>query len=366
MKIHRILAIAALPVISIGASAQSSVTLFGVVDANIRYVKNNDLPNNTTMGSGGHSSGRFGFRGVEDLGGGLKAGFWLESDLYVDQGTTHSSGKLFQRRSTVSLLGSFGELRLGRDLSPSTQNPIKYDPFNVIGLANSNRISRMPDWFSNYYRSDNAIQYITPNWNGFRAEVMYALDENPSNKLDRRISGRLRYDNGPLSLALTMGQTDVRGHTNTNPDMLYPAVITGKEPTVKFKQYGVGGSYDFGRVKLMGYFQREDLPYGAYIRGSGSEDRWQIGMTVPVGTHYIRASYVRTDSRGGDDAFNRSDANRYAVGYVHNLSRRTALYATVARITNKGGANFSLTGGTPGLAAGRSSTGAEFGMRHSF
>jgi predicted porin len=75
---------------------------------------------------------------------------------------------------------------------------------------------------------------------------------------------------------------------------------------------------------------------------------------------------VRTDSRRGPVAFNGSDANRYAIGYVHNLSRRTALYGTLARVTNKGGANFSLNGGTTGLAAGGSSTGAELGMRHSF
>lgn len=349
MKINHILIAAALPVISIGANAQSSVSLFGVLDVNTRYVNNSNLPSNITMDNGGLSSGRLGFRGVEDLGGGMQAGFWLESDVYADTGTTHASGKFFQRRSTVSLMGGFGEVRLGRDLSPMTMNPIKFDPFNVIGLANSNRISRVPGAFSNYYRSDNAIQYFTPNLYGFKAEVMYALDEDPRSSVGRHVAGRLTYDNGPLSLSVNMARTNVNA------------------AGARLKQYGVGGSYDFGAVKLMGYFQREDLPYGTYGSSTlGAEDRWQIGMTVPVGSHYIRASYVRTDSRKGTAAFNGSDANRYAIGYVHNMSRRTALYGTIARITNKGGANFSLAGGTAGLAAGGSSTGAEFGIRHQF
>src|SRR5256885_9338089 len=86
----------------------------------------------------------------------------------------------------------------------------------------------------------------------------------------------------------------------------------------------------------MGYFQRDDLPFGTYgSRAAGSEDRWQVGVTVPVGKDYIRASYVRTDSRKGPVGYNQSDANKYAIGYVHNMSTRTAVYGTIARITNK-------------------------------
>ena len=121
--------------VAAGASAQSSVELFGIVDVNTRYVNNSNLPSNLTMNNSGLASGRWGLRGVEDLGGGLKAGFWLESDIAADTGTFSSTGKFFQRRSTISLMGNFGEVRLGRDFSPASQNATKYDPFNVIGLA---------------------------------------------------------------------------------------------------------------------------------------------------------------------------------------------------------------------------------------
>ena len=335
--------------VAVGASAQSSVELFGIVDVNTHYVNNSNLPSNLTMNNSGLSSGRWGLRGVEDLGGGLKAGFWLESDINADTGTYSSTGKFFQRRSTVSLMGNFGEVRLGRDFSPASQNATKYDPFNVIGLAGSNVTSRLPSAIASYYRHDNAIQYFSPKWNGIQAEAMYAMDEDPLTSVGRHMAGRLAYDNGPLSVSVSYGATDVNASG------------------AKLKQYGAAASYNFGIATLMGYFQRDDLPYGTYgSRVAGSEDRWQIGVTIPVGKDYIRANYVRTDSRGGPAAYNGSDANKFAIGYVHNMSRRTALYGTIARVTNKGGANFSLVGGAAGLAAGGNSTGAEVGIRHSF
>ncbi|MGB6104929.1 MAG: porin [Pusillimonas sp.] len=347
----KIAALAALSAAAVGAHAQSSVTMFGVVDVNVRYVNNTDLPSNITMNNSGLSSGRLGFRGVEDLGGGLKAGFWLESDVNADTGTFSSTGKFFQRRSTISLMGNFGELRLGRDFSPASQNPAKFDPFSVIGLANGNITSRLPTAFANYYRHDNAVQYFSPIYAGFQVELMYAMDERTTDNLGQHTGGRLVYDNGPLSLSLSYGQTKANA------------------AGANLKQTGVAASYDLGMVKLSGLYQRDTLPFGAYGSAgvtAGSEDRFMLGAIVPVGNDQIRASYTRTDSRGGSAAYNESDADKYAIGYVHNMSRRTAVYGTFAHIRNKGGANFALAGGAAGLAGGGKSTGMEFGIRHNF
>ena len=87
---------------SSGASAQSSVTLFGVVDVGVRQVDNGGV-RQSQLSTDGLSSSRLGFRGVEDLGGGLKAGFWLESQVNADTGTTNAS-RFWHRRSTVSLI----------------------------------------------------------------------------------------------------------------------------------------------------------------------------------------------------------------------------------------------------------------------
>lgn len=335
--------------VSAGAYAQSSVTVFGIVDANVRYVKNSNLSSNVTMNSGGLSTGRLGFRGVEDLGGGLKAGFWLESDVLADTGNTSPTGKFFQRRSTVSLMGNFGELRLGRDFSPASQNVVKFDPFGVVGVAGSNVTSRMPGTFASYYRHDNAMQYFTPVMGGAQLELMYAPDESVSTKAGRHAAARLVYDNGPINLSVSYGTTFV----NAAGD--------------KLKQTGVGAAYDLGAVRLMGFYQRDELPFGTYgTATAGTEDRVLLGFTAPLGAHQIRGSYVRTDSRRGNAAFNRADADKYSIGYIHNLSKRTAVYTTASYIRNKNGANFSLVGGAPGLAAGGKSTGAEVGIRHAF
>lgn len=332
-----------------GAFAQSSVTLFGVVDVNTRFVKNENLPNNVSMNNSGLSSGRFGFRGVEDLGGGMKAGFWLESDVNADTGSISSTGKLFQRRSTISLMSSMGELRLGRDFSPASQHTTKFDPFGVIGLAGSNVTSRMVPAFASYYRHDNAMQYFSPVWGGVQAELMYAPDESTTSNTGRHAAARLLYDNGPLSLSASYGTTTVNA------------------AGAKFKQASLAAAYDFGLARLMGFYQKEDVPLGTYgTTVAGPEARLLLGLTVPVGRDQVRASWVRTNSRGGTAAYNDSDADKYALGYIHNMSVRTAVYGTVAYVNNKGGANFSLAGGAAGLAAGGNSTGAEVGIRHSF
>lgn len=352
MRINRLLAVA-LAAISACASAQSNVTMFGVVDVNMRYVSNSGLPSNTSMNNSGLSSGRWGVRGDEDLGGGLKAGFWLESDVNADTGTINANGKMFNRRSTLSLMSRLGEVRLGRDLTPASAHTYKYDPFGVIGLAGSNVTSRLtagtPPTATTYYRVDNMMQYISPSWSGFQVELAFAPDESAANNIGRHVAARMGFDQGPVSVSLSYGTTAV----NAAGD--------------KFKQIGLAGAYDFGMARLMAFYQRDNLPFGTYgATVAGAEDKLLLGVTVPLGVHQIRASYVRTDSRGGNAAFNGSDASKYAIGYVHNLSRRTAFYGTVARVSNKGGANFTLAGGAPGMAAGGNSTGMEVGMRHSF
>ena len=110
-----LLALAALTAFAGVASAQSSVTLFGIVDLSARGV-DNGIGTRSTINQDGNSSSRLGFRGVEDLGGGLKAGFWIEGALSADTG--NATGQTWQRRSTVSLMGGFGEIRLGRDYTP--------------------------------------------------------------------------------------------------------------------------------------------------------------------------------------------------------------------------------------------------------
>ncbi len=343
-----IAALALLATAAAGASAQSNVTLFGVVDVAVRHVKNGDNSVNS-MASGGYNTSRLGFRGVEDLGGGLKANFWLETGFNADSGTQSDATRFWNRRSTVGLSGAFGEIRLGRDFTPTYTGYADYDAFGTTGIASADKFATtFGTAVDTNTRSDNEFSYFTPNnLGGFKAQVSFAPSEKVAGK--KYIGGRAGYAAGPLDVTASYGQTD--SVLNANGDQ-------------KLKVANIGASYDLGVVKLMGYYSQFKL-------GDQKLGITNIGVGVPVGAGTIRASFIHANASGrtalGVDT-SKNDANQFAVGYVHDLSKRTALYTTVARVNNKERAAF-VTSGSPALPSpnnGRDSTGFEFGIRHRF
>lgn len=413
------------------ASAQSSLTLFGVADSAVSHysVKSafyNNTPalpsasalaftevtrSQTVLSNGANSSSRVGFRGTEDLGGGLAAGFWLESGITLDSGATALSS--FSRRSTVSLLGGFGELRLGRDYVPSYWNESAFDPMGAVGVGEnliksiSGNIATARGPGSAIAASDNAIRasnsvgYFLPrNLGGFYGQVMYALPENvkhsylsDSSQRGRYYGGRFGYASGPLDVALAYGQSRAADTLVISE----AGVVAGTRLSEKIRTINLGASYDFGVLKLMGELSQvkdkaetTTAPATAGRRTFTDNDEYNgamIGMTVPVGAGVIKASYARVKFKNDLGsaaptmlALDRdASVNKLALGYVHNLSKRTALYATVARARIKNGQNnpaimgaalggpaFLSTGsGVAGLAP-RSATGYDFGLRHAF
>lgn len=349
---HILLAIAALTGAA-SASAQSSVTLFGVLDASITRLSS-DTANTTGMSNGELSSSRLGFRGTEDLGGGLKAGFWLEGSVGVDNG---GSMYRFDRRSTVSLTGNFGEVRLGRDKLASYLNIEAFDPFGDIGVAGNGLNNMLGSATgadgtaegSHPKRSSNILSYISPNYGGLHGQLQYSFGERPSNQGNsdrgRAITGRLGYQSGPLDVALGYGQ------------------MTGGTETLKttYKAYNIGASYDFGAVKPMLLLASE--------RGAGRRvDAWTIGAAAPVGAAgEVRVAWTRFNAKNVTEA----DTDKLAIGYVHKLSKRTSLYGMVARISNednatRGFATSSSALVSPTITAGDTATGYSVGVRHAF
>ena len=313
------------------ASAQSSVTLFGIVDVSAKAVKNDGVGTLKSLANSGINTSRLGFRGVEDLGGGLKAGFWLEGALSNDDGTP--AGLDFRRRSTVSLMGGFGEVRLGRDYSPTFWSTTIFDPFGTNGVGSSLNMTRYSGQ-TNYVRASNSISYLTPAMGGLYGQLTVAAGENVTGKY---VGGRIGYAAGPFNVAAAVGRTDAFGAV---PD---------------FDVWNIAGSWNFGMATVMAQYNNEEL-------GTAEENRALLGVVVPLGQGELHASYIRTDEKAG---LNR-DANQLALGYVYNLSKRTALYGTVARIDNKTGSNFAIGGGNAGITVGGNSTGMEVGLRHSF
>ena len=180
----------------------------------------------TALSSGANASSRLGFRGTEDLGGGLAAGFWLEAGYNQDSGANGLT--TFSRRSTVSLSGNFGEIRLGRDYVPTYWNESVFDPMGAVGVG-ENLIKTISGNIAtargpgsalaandNAIRASNSVGYFLPrNLGGFYGQVMYALHENPKfsdlpgspTKRGRYYGGRFGYANGPLDVAVAYGES---------------------------------------------------------------------------------------------------------------------------------------------------------------
>jgi len=340
------------------ASAQSSVTLFGIVDATLAH-GSGSASNKTQLTNSGYNSSRLGFRGTEDLGGGMSASFWLEAGLNNDDGqgaATNSNnqasgagaavagrqGLTFNRRSTVSLAGGWGELRLGRDYTPQFWNLTVFDPFGTNGVGTTQTLNSIVTGVT-AVRASNSIGYFLPgNLGGFYGQVQYYLGENNSNvanKDDGTGYGlRFGFANGPFNVALALSRT--------------------KYAAGDVQQNNIAGQWDFGVAKLMGEYSFDKNEAATSGKGKG----YLIGGLIPVGAGEIRLAYSRYKV---ELAAATPTAKKYALGYDYNLSKRTVLYATYAHVSNSGGSGQALNGATL-TSPNDSSSGYDFGIRHAF
>ena len=375
-----LLALAVLGAFAGAASAQSSVTLFGVVDLNLQYISNG-AGWQYTMGQDGINSSRLGVRGTEDLGGGLTASFWIEGALNPDTGT--ATGQTWQRRSTVSLAGGWGEVRLGRDYTSTFWNSTIFDPFGTNGVGSAGNLafvipaSPSGGAYNTLVRANNMIGYFLPSGiaGGLYGQVQLAAGENSAG--NKYFGGRLGYASGPFNVAGSYGRTQVTIVSTTVGTVTIPGDQNGT-------QWNFGGSWDFKFMQLSGYYGRIEID-------SAQQDNWFIGAQAPMGVWTFKGSYGQM-SRGGSNAaanangFNDQGAWQLAVGATYDLSKRTALYGTYSYLSNSSvscptnaaaecgsalvvGSLQQGAGGAPlnnGLNKGASSKGFQFGVRHSF
>lgn len=341
MKNH-LIAVALASSGSFEAQAQSSATVFGVIDLAARQVNPESGSAQRSLASGGMRGSRLGLRAVEDLGDGLSAGFWLEADIAADTGAANATN-FWSRRSTVSVSDKrFGELRLGRDYVPIFwRQYIPFDPWGVNGIASFGNMffplsSRLGSGSNGFVRTNNAVKYVLPNeLGGVFGEFMVSAGEGDATNKHR--GGVLGYAAGPVRVTGGFGDTlNVAG-------------------TEALKVRTVAAAYDFSAVTVSGMYQ-----HNAYQ--AKRQKTLALGVIGRIGVGQLKFSYVHADQSGANTDAN--DSSMLALGYVHHLSKRTALYGTYARIDNRGTQNFGLGGVTP--AAGKDISGVEVGLSHAF
>lgn len=347
------------------AMAQSSVTLYGVVDVGFTSVNNSGTgsTDNTGLTSSNMTTNRLGFRGTEDLGGGLKAKFQIETSLAADAPAASSIG---DRGAWVGLEGGFGEVRLGREYSTTFWSGFLFSPFGTGGVGNgfgfANRVvAHGATGQANPVWNSNAITYSTPRMSGFQAHAQYAFDEVAAagNDAGRSAGIRLNYAAGPLMAELAYSDTD-GGAT-----LAAASPVLGLTTSADHKSVVGGVSYDFGVAKLMTNFGQEKANNTATGAAIAKVTNFEIGAVAPVGPGRLRASY---NSSKIDVVGLATDPKitKFAVGYIYDLSKRTAVYATVASLKNKNGANLALNGPASTNSANGRSTGYNVGISHVF
>ena len=346
------------------AYAQSNVTIYGIMDVGL--VSEHGGKNGTVnkVSSGVANASRLGFKGTEDLGGGLSAVFTLESGLKADTGELDNvNNQLFNRQAFVGLSSkSAGTLTLGRQYTPWYNTLAQVgDPFQA-GLEGSAK--NLFPAVGVMVRNSNSVVWKSPEFYGVTGEVFYAFGEKKNSDTARQFGASVGYQNGPLN---------IRGAYNyINNDTVTPAnVVVDKLPG---KNALLAVNYDFKVLKAYAMYgvnkgatanaYPNPTAYGALVNPvpvapSLNSRTWLVGATIPVSA---AGSLVGSWSSAEDKTFGR-DGDQAAIGYLHSLSKRTTAYASYAKMRNKNGASYTV-GNNGDVGTGHE--GYSVGIRHMF
>jgi predicted porin len=341
------------------AQAQTSVNIYGIVDAAIVGEHGGNASPSTKITSGAASASRIGFRGTEDLGGGLAAFFTLETGVKIDTGEVDAAGTIFNRQAFVGLRSKAGEVALGRQYTPWHTTLVALDPFST-GYAGSSK-NLFPDNGTNV-RTSNTITYKSPKLNGFDGELAYSVGEQSNSSTGRQYGAAIGYASGPLLLRLAYNSknTDVSA-TATAPFIsrtLGRNTLLGA--TYQFPLFKLHAAYGVDKGFNSATLGNSNNPYGG-VKPTPSLDGREVllGLSAPVGPGNLMFSAMHKDDRTAFD----QDASSWGIGYLYALSKRTGLYAAYGHINNENGAGYTVANNTE---SGTGNSGYNLGMRHTF
>lgn len=376
----KIIALAVTAAVSGAAFAQSNVTIYGNIDMGMMY-------RNGASGAVSNSRSQvdlqslssesyLGFKGVEDLGNGMKAVFDLQyvitPDMNTGLGSSYTAGAgLGKGHQYVGLTGGFGTVVAGQ------LDGIRYGLFGKYNPFGNSSVGNFSSMTTQYDRASNAVAYISPSFSGFTLVLAhatntqaaegtlcglhYALTCGGNRGDDRLFSADLNFTKGPLSIDLDYETTTAVGLDNSR---LYVADL--------------GASYDFGVVKIGALYDvikgDQNSLIGGNVLGPALDPglaagqkydkrNWFVGATVPFGKAKFLAAYGHVSNK----TLSSADASKWSIGARYAMSKRTELYVDYAYIDNDRNASYLMNpmGNSDGIL-GSGTNGFDFGIKHSF
>lgn len=349
------------------AMAQSSVTMYGVLDAglNVESAPSSapgSAGNQYSLASGISTPSQIGFKGSEEFGASLKALFQLEAGVQINNGQSTETGTLFNRASWIGLSGDFGTVMLGRQFTPMYNAVYSIDPFELGMAGNAGNLMQlgganlknaallggtnlMLDNGGGSMLQNNSMRYVSHVDHGFSLEFNYGLGGQPGNFSDAAETGYLiNYENGPVHLLLAYDAVNAINNSDT-----FKSTLVGGN--INWTDYGVPLKTSIGY----------QINKGSDLIGAGNADSTSLllGLRIPVGRHEVLFSYVHLNDKNGPGY----QANQFALGYTYALSNRTSFYTSVGEMLNKNGADFTLGNASNN---GYGVKAFDLGIRHAF
>lgn len=336
------------------AHAQSSVTLFGVIDGGLLYTSKTLNPNTGTNAGkqfalidGGSSYSQFGLIGAEDLGGGLQAKFKLESGISIaNGGIAHCNGNLFGCEAWIAIDSRYGEVKGGLQFSPFFLALYESDP-RGMSFFGSGAVNIVDNLLGTGLFSANSVSYATPNLWGLQSTILYSFGGKPGDfQAGRQYAASLKYEYGGfmINAAIFDGNS---GGANQTPT---PTTLAAEGRTLgaAFKFGALTAKASFVNYKVAGSFNNN-------VYGGGLS--WYVLPTLNLdGGIWVTSDRNHTANH----------SFLAALGASYYLSKRTALYAQVATVNNHGAMNTGLSVNGALFSPGGTTVGATLGIRHSF
>ncbi|MGF6872791.1 porin [Paraburkholderia sp. MM5477-R1] len=339
-----------------GAYAQSSVTLYGIVDSGILYKTHVGAGGSAwALGTGIDSTNRWGLTGREDLGGGLHATFELESGFRISTGASINGGLpassgtvLFDRGATVGLSSDVaGGILLGKNRSPLLRILARID---IEGYSNfgslNNLLYQNLSGYTGYQYSwvDNSVEYMSPEIAGFQGSAMYAFGGVAGDTRTKRV--------------ISLGGSYRTGSFLAGAAYFTGRDVTGATDATTARAYTVGANYAWSQFEFMLDFSNFKNP----TRNTSDNFYTAEIAYSPTSFWIVTATYIRQDDRVTNDR----DASLYKLGASYLLSRATSLYSFIGYVKNNRLATLGLQNSTPAGVVGANQFGFAAGIRHTF